>query len=132
MAFFFSRQYIGDLLIPFGKRVFRVVVTVIAFWAISAPICSVAALTNLITHDPQTKMAWTLMCTIMANTMLGLVFGIRLLCMDWTKASLLLKKRANTDAVAETRTDTEAPLPSSDGTSPGEPPSGREARGSVQ
>lgn len=88
---------LGDLLIPFGKRVSRVILTFVAFWALAAPLSAIAALTDLITKDPQAKMAWSFMCTTMANTILGVVFGVYMLCLDWRWASKLVSRRANTD-----------------------------------
>jgi Na+-driven multidrug efflux pump len=92
---------LGEILIPLGRRNFKICANVVAFWVIAAPLTCVAALTDTFTRDKTRKMAFCFLCCVLANALLTIVFGVYLLRLDWRRAARVVAGRANTDRPVE-------------------------------
>ena len=91
---------LGEILIPFGHRLYKLVANCLAFWAIGAPVAVVAALTGAfypVGEAVQAKMALCFLCTVIANCCCAFFFGFKLVTLDWRRVARRIANRANTD-----------------------------------
>lgn len=82
---------------PIGLGYVRLGANLVAFYLLAVPFAFVMAFTDLATHSLLAKMCAVMGATALAQTVLVLFgFGV-LTCSDWSKLSLIIERRAQSD-----------------------------------
>eukprot|EP00808_Paulinella_micropora_P005806 g55091.t1 len=88
---------VSVIFIPIGKGRILVVLCMIAFYVIGAPVACLAALTDLITNSMLVKIILCVACSSIAQAFLPLVGLPYLLSLDWVVLASVVSARAHTD-----------------------------------